>query len=261
MRSVLGLSMSRPEISRAAKLVVQGRVVALTGAGVSAESGIPTFRGPGGLWERFRPEDLATPEAFARDPRRVWAWYKWRLGIVLSARPNPAHLALAELERMGLLEAVITQNVDGLHQEAGSKRVVELHGSLRRARCTRCGLRISLEAVPSEDLPKCPSCGGLLRPDVVWFGEPLPSDAWEEAVRLAATCRCMLVVGTSGTVYPAASLPFLAKERGAAVVEVNVNQTPITEIAVVSLRGRASEVLPLLVSEVKRLLGGVNGES
>ena len=243
MRSVLGLSMSRPEISRAAKLVVQGRVVALTGAGVSAESGIPTFRGPGGLWERFRPEDLATPEAFARDPRRVWAWYKWRLGIVLSARPNPAHLALAELERMGLLEAVITQNVDGLHQEAGSKRVVELHGSLRRARCTRCGLRISLEAVPSEDLPKCPSCGGLLRPDVVWFGEPLPSDAWEEAVRLAAT------------------LPFLAKERGAAVVEVNVNQTPITEIAVVSLRGRASEVLPLLVSEVKRLLGGVNGES
>ncbi len=241
-------------ISLAARLVARGRVVAFTGAGVSAESGIPTFRGRGGLWERFKPEELATPEAFARDPARVWAWYKWRLSLVLSAKPNPAHLALAELERMGLLTAVITQNVDGLHQAAGSKRVVELHGSLRRARCTRCGFKVRLSRVPEEELPRCPACRGLLRPDVVWFGESLPADAWLEAVELASSCKCMLVIGTSCAVYPAASLPLIAKRGGAALVEVNLEATPLTAIADVSLRGRAGELLPLLVDEVKRLI-------
>jgi len=157
----------RGRLVKAALYVSLGGVVALTEAGVSAESGVPVFRGPGGLWERYRPEDLATPEAFARDSVLVWRWYKWRLGIVLKAKPNPAHLALAELERMGLLMAVVTQNVDGLHQAAGSRRVVELHGSIRRARCTSCHYRVRLDRVPKEDVPRCPRCGSPMRPDVI----------------------------------------------------------------------------------------------
>lgn len=246
----------RDKLVRAALYVSLGGVVALTGAGVSAESGVPVFRGPGGLWERYRPEDLATPEAFARDPVLVWRWYKWRLSMVLKAKPNPAHLALAELEKMGLLVAVVTQNVDGLHQAAGSRRVVELHGSIRRARCTSCHNRVRLDRVPEEDVLRCPRCGSPMRPDVVWFGEPLPGSAWSEAVRLSSTCRCMLVVGTSGVVQPAASLLFTAKRSGALVVEVNVEETPITRVADVFLEGPAGRVLPELVEVVKEVRTG-----
>ncbi len=229
--------------------------IVFTGAGISAESGIPTFRGAGGLWERHRPEELATPEAFARDPELVWRWYRWRQEVVYRAEPNPGHRAIAELETIGVVKAVITQNVDGLHQRAGSRNVVELHGSLWRARCMKCGAVYRLDKPVEEIPPRCPRCGGLLRPDVVWFGEPLPQDAWERAVELASRSDAVLVVGTSGVVYPAAYIPRIAKDHGAVVVEVNVEESAITPIADFFLRGKAGEVLPRLVEEVKKRLG------
>ncbi len=229
--------------------------IVFTGAGISAESGIPTFRGAGGLWERHRPEELATPEAFARDPELVWRWYRWRQEVVYRAEPNPGHRAISELETIGVVKAVITQNVDGLHQRAGSRNVVELHGSLWRARCMKCGAVYRLDKPVEEIPPRCPRCGGLLRPDVVWFGEPLPQDAWERAVELASRSDAVLVVGTSGVVYPAAYIPRIAKDHGAVVVEVNVEESAITPIADFFLRGKAGEVLPRLVEEVKKRLG------
>ena len=245
-------------LDKAARLIARlGRVVALTGAGISADSGIPTFRGRDGLWRRFKPEELATPEAFERNPRLVWEWYRWRMEIIAGARPNPGHYALAELERLGLLECIITQNVDGLHQKAGSRRVIELHGNIWRARCTRCGYRVVFEKPPEEIPPRCPRCGGLLRPDVVWFGEPIPEDAWREAVECTLNARVMLVVGTSGVVYPAALLPRMAREQGALIVEVNVEPSALTdEVTDIFLQGRAAEVLPALVERVKKYLTG-----
>lgn len=229
--------------------------VVFTGAGISAESGVPTFRGAGGLWERYKPEELATPEAFARDPALVWRWYKWRQELVYNAKPNPGHYAVAELEALGVVKAVLTQNVDGLHQRAGSRNVVELHGSLWRARCVRCGAVYSLERPVEEVPPRCAKCGGLLRPDVVWFGEPLPQEAWAVAVSHAQRADVVLVVGTSGVVYPAALIPKIAKERGAVIIEVNVEESAVTPLADVFIRGRAGEALPRLVEEVKRRLG------
>ncbi len=239
-------------LRRAARLIEESSyLVAFTGAGISAESGIPTFRGAGGLWKKYRPEDLATPEAFARNPRLVWSWYKWRMNIVFSAKPNPAHRLLAVLEERGVLKAVITQNVDNLHRAAGSKRVIELHGSIRRVRCIACGFKEELREPPSEDLPKCPSCGSLLRPDVVWFGEPLPGEALEEAFREASRCDVMLVVGTSGVVEPAASIPVYAKAGGAALINVNPEPNAYTGIADVELRMKAVE----FALKISRLLG------
>jgi len=200
-------------------------------------------------------EELATPEAFARDPELVWRWYRWRQELVYRSGPNPGHRAIAELEAIGVVKAVITQNVDGLHQRAGSRNVVELHGSLWRARCVECGAVYRLDKPVEETPPRCPKCGGLLRPDVVWFGEPLPRDAWERAVELASRSDVVLVVGTSGVVYPAAYIPRIAKDHGAVLVEVNVEESAITPIADFFLRGRSGEVLPRLVEEVKRSLG------
>ena len=243
-------------LDKAARVIARLKhVAALTGAGISADSGIPTFRGSDGLWRRFKPEELATPEAFQRNPRLVWEWYRWRMEIIARATPNPGHYALAELEQMGLLECLITQNVDGLHQRAGSRRVIELHGNIWRARCTRCGYRVVFQEPPREIPPRCPKCGGLLRPDVVWFGEPLPEDAWREAVECSARCKVMLVVGTSGVVYPAALLPRIAREQGAVIIEVNVEPSAITdELTDIFLQGRAAEVLPKLVERVKSYL-------
>lgn len=215
--------------------------VAFTGAGISAESGIPTFRGKGGLWEKYSPEELATPEAFARDPEKVWKWYAWRMRKAWSARPNPAHAVLARLEERGMLASVITQNVDGLHQAAGSRRVIELHGSMRRVRCSRCRYRGVLERPPEDqELPlKCPECGGLLRPDVVWFGEPLPEEEWSRAYREASKARLMLVVGTSALVYPAAMLPEVTLRSGGKIVVVNPEPTPLDDRAVLVFREKA----------------------
>ncbi len=236
-------------ITEAAKRVREARAIAvLTGAGVSAESGVPTFRGEGGLWRQFRAEDLATPGAFARDPRLVWEWYDWRRQKIAACRPNPAHHALAALESQAAEFLLITQNIDDLHRQAGSRRLVELHGNIWRVRCTREATVSALPDVPLAEIPPRCGCGALLRPDVVWFGESLPVDALERAMHAAETCELFLVVGTSTLVQPAASLPLVAKGRGAVVIEVNPDPTPISHLVDVSLQGKAGEILPALLA-------------
>jgi NAD-dependent deacetylase len=219
--------------------------VALTGAGVSAESGVPTFRGAEGLWRNFRAEDLATPEAFARDPVLVWQWYDWRRSLISGVRPNSAHYALAELEKSKGL-TLITQNVDGLHSLAGSANPIELHGSIWRIRCTRCGSRCENRDVPLTIPPMC-GCGGVMRPDIVWFGESLDPDIIEAAFRAASEADFMMVIGTSGVVQPAASLAYRAKEAGAFIVEINIETTPQSGIADVNIASMAGTVLPELL--------------
>ncbi len=202
----------------------------LTGAGISAESGIPTFRGKGGLWEETRPEELATPQAFRREPLKVWRWYCWRRELISKAEPSKAHKLLAKMEREFDLW-VITQNVDGLHQRAGNRRVVELHGNIWRLRCPSCGRVWEDENACADLPPRCPFCGEVARPDVVWFGEPLPADAIRKSFELAQWAEVFIVVGTSGVVQPAAQLPFLAKGFGAKVYVINPQPTPHREIA------------------------------
>jgi NAD-dependent deacetylase len=227
-------------------------IVVLTGAGISAESGIPTFRDAmTGLWSRFRPEDLATPEAFVRDPRTVWDWYAWRRERVGGARPNRGHEALAALEAATLARGgrflLVTQNVDGLHQAAGSLRVLELHGNIRRVKCFAQGHPAERWSAAGPIPPACERCGSPLRPDVVWFGEMLPQGALEGAVDASRDCEVFLSVGTSGLVEPAASLPFAALESGAMVVEVNPDRTPLSGRAHAVLSGLAGTLLPLIV--------------
>ncbi len=226
------------------------RIVVLTGAGISAESGVPTFRGKEGLWKKYDPRELATPEAFRRDPKTVWEWYNWRREIIAKAEPSEAHRLLAELERRRDLW-VITQNVDGLHQRAGSERVIELHGNIWKVRCISCGARYYDRTVPLREIPpRCRECGGLLRPDVVWFGETLPKDALERAYQLSSEADIFLVIGTSAQVYPAAELPLVAKGRGARLIEINPEETPITPYADLSIRKGASEGLRKVIEEI-----------
>jgi NAD-dependent deacetylase len=224
-----------------------GRVGVLTGAGISAESGIPTFRGAEGLWKKFRPEELANFDAFIANPELVWAWYRFRRDIVRRAEPNPGHRALAAWEtRVGEF-TLITQNVDGLHARAGSKHLVELHGNLERDRCLECGRTCTgASAGEADPIPVC-SCGGRMRPDVVWFGEYLPEDALIRADRAAAGCDLFLAVGTSAVVQPAASLPRLAKRRGAVLIEINPEPTPVSAFADFTLYGPAGRLLPELL--------------
>jgi NAD-dependent deacetylase len=226
------------------------RVAVLTGAGVSAESDVPTFRDPQGLWASFKPEELATPEAFRRNPRRVWEWYEWRRQRIHTVIPNPGHLALAAMERLLPKFTLVTQNVDGLHQRAGSKRVLELHGNITRTKCFEEDTLVAEWKETGAVPPRCPRCGGLLRPDVVWFGEMLPVAVSQEAERASEACDLFLSVGTSTLVYPAAGLPFVALRAGAAVVEVNPQATPLTDEAAFSLRGTSGTVLPALVQAV-----------
>lgn len=228
------------------RLKAARRPVALTGAGVSAESGVPTFRGAEGLWRNFNPQDLATPEAFERDPALVWEWYDWRRSLIAKISPNPAHYALYELERRSPGFTLITQNVDGLHRAAGSSRVLEIHGSIWTVSCVECGSSSENRDVPINILPRC-SCGGLLRPGVVWFGEPLPEDLLYRAFEAASSTDLMLVIGTSGVVQPAASLAVRAKDGGAFVVEINPEATPLSDVADVSFKGKAGEIVPLLL--------------
>jgi len=223
-------------------------VAALTGAGISAESGIPTFRGAGGLWREFRAEDLATPEAFARDPRLVWEWYDWRRGLIARAEPNAGHRALAELERRTERFTLITQNVDGLHDRAGSRNVLKLHGDIWMVRCIACGRETRDDRVPLPELPPRCECGGLLRPGVVWFGEPLSDNVWREAEAATRQAEVFLVVGTAAVVYPAAGLVPLAKAAGAKVIEINLDETPYSAQVDCSLRGRAGELLPEVIA-------------
>jgi NAD-dependent deacetylase len=223
------------------------RVAVLTGAGISAESGVPTFRGQDGLWKQYRAESLATPEAFERDPALVWEWYDWRRGLIAPVEPNAGHRVLAGWEGMFEDFAVITQNVDGLHAKAGSRAVVELHGNIWRLRCTREGTVLETRETPLPRLPPvCPKCGALFRPHIVWFGEALDPAVLDRAYRLSEACQAMLVVGTSAVVHPAASLPAAAARAGAKIVEINVEPTPLTEQADYFLPGKAGEILPLL---------------
>jgi len=217
------------------------KVVVLTGAGISAESGIPTFRGKDGLWNKYDPMELATPEAFRKDPTLVWEWYDWRRQLIAKAEPNEGHKTLVAMERNFPDFWLITQNVDGLHQRAGSEKVIELHGNIWKLRCVSCGkedynCRTPLPEIP----PKCENCGGLLRPGVVWFGESLPMDALQRAYELSEESEVFIVVGTSAQVYPAAELPLIAKRNGAKLIEVNPEKTPVTPYADVSIRESAS---------------------
>jgi len=232
-------------------LLTSKRVTILTGAGVSQESGLRTFRDAmEGLWTHYRPEDLATPEAFNRNPELVWEFYAMRRLKTGEVQPNPGHLALAEMEHRVPNFTLITQNVDGLHQRAGSRCVIELHGNITRTRCLKgCGIFTQWDDVVNG-VPICPNCGAKLRPDVVWFGEAIPSDEMAAAVQAASTCTAFFSIGTSGLVQPAASLPLLAKQVGATLVEINTEETPLTPSVNYYFRGKSGEILPELVKQV-----------
>ncbi len=227
------------------------RVVASTGAGVSQESGLRTFRAPQtGLWAKHKPEDLASPEAFRREPKLVWDWYAWRREALKGVRPNPGHYALVEFEKHIPEFTLITQNVDGLHRMAGSRKLYELHGNIQRVRCSECGRFAEDWLDDGEEVPRCEFCGGLLRPDVVWFGEALPRAALEAAVEASRACELFFSIGTSGVVQPAASLAYAAHNRGAVLIEVNPDPTPVTPKVDYFMQGKSGELLPELVKAV-----------
>ena len=244
------------DLARAAELLNGARrIAAMTGAGVSAASGIPTFRGENGLWRKVRAETLATPEAFERDPKLVWEWYDWRRGMIRAAAPNAAHDVLARWTKSRDGFTLITQNVDGLHERAGAERLVRLHGSIWHVRCFQpceAGRRNWIDnTVPLPNLPpRCPHCGGYVRPGVVWFGEGLDPADLDAAGAAAANCDVFLTIGTSSIVYPAAGLVHHAKRHGARTVEINVEATEASDLVDVSIRGRAEEILPQLASEL-----------
>ena len=227
------------------------KLVALTGAGVSQESGLRTFRdAQTGLWAQYKPEDLASPQAFRRDPKLIWDWYAWRREAVKGVRPNAGHYALVEIETHIPEFTLITQNVDGLHRMAGSKNVLELHGNIQRVRCSECYTFAETWGDDTESVPQCSVCSGLLRPDVVWFGEALPRNQLEAAVEAARRCDVFFSIGTSGVVQPAASLAHAARNRGAVVVEVNAEPTLLTSKANYAFHGKSGEMLPELVKAV-----------
>jgi NAD-dependent deacetylase len=229
------------------------RVAILTGAGISAESGIPTFRGEDGLWKKYRPEELATPAAFSQDPKLVWEWYDWRRGIIGQKEPNPGHEVIARWEETFPTVSLITQNIDGLHQKAGSKNIWELHGNIWKLRCTEEGTITENYETPLKEIPPlCPNCGALLRPHIVWFGESLSSTILQKSIQLSSECDVMFVIGTSAVVQPAASLPFEASEAGAMIVEINLDPTPLSLYADFSIRGKSGEILPLIDEELKK---------
>lgn len=226
-------------------------VAVLTGAGISAESGIPTFRGEDGLWRRYRAEELATPQSFRTNPALVWEWYDWRRGLIADCAPNAAHLTLAEMESYCDDFTLITQNVDGLHRQAGSRQILELHGNIWRVRCTAEGLAWENREVPLSRMPPRCECGAILRPDVVWFGETLDPNVLKAAHAAAERCDLMLVVGTSAVVQPAASLPSMARRRGAYLVELNVQETPLSPYADEVILGPAASELPALWARLR----------
>ncbi len=228
------------------------RIAVLTGAGISAESGVPTFReAQTGLWAQYDPQELATRYAFRQNPRLVWEWYAWRRELVSRARPNPGHLALAELARRVPRLTLITQNVDGLHQRAGSREVIELHGNIGRVKCFDRDHPAATWEETGEVPPRCPECGSYLRPDVVWFGESLPAEGLHTAVTAAESCDIFFAIGTSAVVEPAASLPVAALRRKIPVVEINPQTTPLTSYCDYVLSGPAGEVLPALLAALK----------
>ena len=248
--------MTQNTVEAAARALTRARnVVVFTGAGVSRESGIATFRDPEeGLWTKYDAMQMATLEGYVRDPAYVWSWYEHRFGTVAAAEPNPGHRAIAELEELFPGVVVVTQNIDGLHQRAGSSDVIELHGTMHRFACLHRrhgGFTLEDLSDQEERPPRCPECGELIRPDVVWFGEALPEDELRRAQLLAGTCDAMLVVGTSGVVFPAAALPLQASEAGAVVVDVNPEPGALSGKATIYLKGRGGDILPRLVEEIR----------
>ncbi len=237
-------------------LTTARRTAALTGAGISVESGIPPFRGKGGLWEKIDPMTVAHIDAFLDDPKRVWqVLIKQMTDVLDSARPNPAHVGLVDLERIGLLQTVITQNVDGLHQMAGNSDVIEFHGNFAWLRCLDCGRRTASAALDLARMPPRCACGGILRPDCVFFGEMIPHDALVRSQQVSAACDAMLVIGTSATVQPAASMPLIARDNGAVIIEINPEPTGLSSrISDLTLLGNAGRIVPQLVSAIRRRL-------
>jgi NAD-dependent deacetylase len=231
-------------------------VCVLTGAGISAESGVATFRGPEGLWSKLKPEELANFDAFMRNPEMVWEWYSYRKKIIQEVKPNPAHYALARFEELIGDFTLATQNIDNLHFRAGSKHVLELHGNIERSYCIECGKFLDgIEIRAEKSVPKCPSCNGLIRPDVVWFGEMLPEGVFESAVKKASQCELFFTIGTSAIVYPAAILPITALGHGAYVVEINTERTEISHEVNETLIGKAGEIMPEIVRIAEEVKG------
>jgi NAD-dependent deacetylase len=227
------------------------RVTIMTGAGISAESGVPTFRdAQTGLWAKYDPMELATPDAFRRNPKLVWEWYAWRRELIANTRPNAGHMALAQLERQIPNLTLITQNIDGLHRAAGSANPIELHGNITRTKCFEDGRIISRWPETTDVPPRCPECGGYLRPDVVWFTETLPPDALSQAIHASQNCDLFFSIGTSALVQPAASLAHEAQHSGAALVEINLEPTPLTRYADFALHGPAGTILPALLKNL-----------
>ena len=248
-------------LEQAAEIILEadGRVAGLTGAGISVASGIPAFRGSQGLWDKYDPFEYAEIRSFERDPEKVWEMLGEMLSVVEKAHPNKAHKALAELEEKGLLRTLITQNVDGLHQSAGSRRVIEFHGATRDLCCLSCDWRwpdFKLSATRSLP-PRCQQCGAVLKPDVVFFGEPIPQQALLEATEAAEKAKVMLVIGTSANVYPAAEMPILTKRAGGKVIEINLEPTPLSgPVADLTILGPADKVLPEIIAACERLVSG-----
>lgn len=243
----------KDKIQEVASALARGKAMALTGAGISVESGIPAFRGAQGLWSKYDPTEYADIEAFRADPVKVWKMLKELNSLVLGAKPNPAHLALAALEAMGLLTLVVTQNIDGLHQAGGNRNVVEYHGSSRNLRCLDCTKLFQTHQVDLAALPPRCVCGGLIKPDVIFFGEAIPPHAHRKATAGCGQCGVMLVVGTSANVAPASHLPVLAKRAGALVVEINPEPTQLSRSVVdYSFQASASKILPMLVQALEQ---------
>jgi NAD-dependent deacetylase len=236
------------DLRQAVNIIKQSKhLIALTGAGISKESNIPTFRGKDGLWNRYDAMQLATPAAFRANPQLVWEWYSWRQNLVSKCNPNPAHDVLAKWEEKGLLKSIITQNVDGLHQRAGSLSVYEVHGNLWAMKCTSCDYQGQLDT-PAVGVPLCPLCNSLLRPDVVWFGENLNQQIMIDVYNELDAADACIVVGTSALVQPAATFPLVVRQQGGLIIEVNIEVTPLTPVATIHLSGRAGELLPRLNS-------------
>ena len=244
-------SMISPSLEHALETALH--VVVFTGAGVSAESGVPTFRSAGGLWEKYDPHQLATHEAFSHDPDLVWSWYSWRRNTIRGVEPNPGHYAIAEAEQLFPQFTLVTQNVDNLHQRAGSRRVHELHGNIERSRCLACGTYFMGDEAPPTDKAQSCSCGGFIRPDVVWFGESLPMEELQHAQNAATSCDLLFTIGTAATVYPAAMLPVMARRAGAYVVEINPEPSSIAHEVSECITGASGVVFPVIIERLKQL--------